>query len=234
MKIDSAYGQILDKMASRDLEAKPAQAQEKPIQTAANKASSPNRAISLYQYERQTFELNLTTAQGDQILIRSVAEQESTANDLKFGRLSSTNWGHSESSGFSLIIKGDLNAQETEDLDTLLAEVNELAAEFYDGDYETAFNMAQDLNIDGTSLKTMDLSMKEVEQKGASVYAETAGQAVKVPRGLEPLRDYADKLMAAQERWEERFNAPKDFLQAMSNHPMNRGAMGYAAKMLMA
>jgi hypothetical protein len=237
LKIDSAFGQIMDKLGERSTDVLPVSqpVQEERVQTRSQpEAAGRNRAISLYQYERQTFSLNLTTAQGDEILIRSVAEQESNADDLKFGRLSSTSWSHSETSGFSLVIKGDLNEQESNDLDALLAQVNELAEEFYEGDFETAFNMAKDLNIDGTTLQSMDLNLKEIEHKGASVYAQTAGESTSLPRGLEPLKAYAEKLMAAQNNWADTFNSPKDFLNVLENHPTNKGSMGYAVKMLMA
>ncbi len=231
MKIDSAFGQIMDKLDERSLE--PMDNIQTSVPVPTTKPTSPDRAISLYQYERQTFSLDLTTAQGDKIQIRSVAEESSTADDLRFGRLSSTQWSHSETSGFSLVIKGDLNEQEAADLDALLANVNELAEEFYNGDYETALEKAQALSIDGTTLKSMDLSMQETQQKGASVYAEMAGQPSALPKGLEPLKQYAQKLMDAQEKWQAQFNSAKDFLTSLENHPRNNGALSRAAHSLM-
>jgi len=231
LKIDSAFGQIMDKLDSRSLDDN-AQSQIPP-QDPTQPTQNVNRAISVYQYERQTFSLNLTTEQGDEILIRSVSENESSVDDLRFGRLSSTTWGNRQESGFSLVIKGDLNEQEKSDLDALLADVNELAAEFYEGDYETAFNMASDLNINGTSLRSMDLSMKEVEQKGAAVYAQTGDRPAHLPKGLEPLKQYAEKLMAAQDKWSDRFNSPRDFLNTLSHHPSNAGGLMETAKLLM-
>jgi len=231
MKIDSAFGQIMDKLDDKSLSLSNDDAA--PALTVPNNTAAINRTINLYQYERETFALNLTTAQGDKIQIRALNENSSQAQDSGFGRLSATNWGSSSSQGYSLLIKGDLNEQETADLDALLAEVNDLANEFYDGDYETAFAMAKDLNIDGTTLKTMDLSMQEVQQKGASVYSEMAGKPASLPRGLEPLKAYADKLMAAQEKWASKLNSAEDFLKTMSHHPLNHGAMADAAKLMM-
>lgn len=233
MKIDSAYGQIMDRLSERSLEpAQPAQpVEESPV---SSKSEQPlNRFIKLEQYERQTFALNLTTAEGDEILIRAVSSQSSSAEDLRFGTLSSTRWSNAQSDEYQLIIKGDLNEQETADLDALLGEVNELAAEFYEGDFETAFQMASELSIDGTSLRSLDLSMKEVEVKGAGVYAETAGQPSSLPKGLQPLRAYTEKLIAAQERWAERFDAPREFINMLSNHPSNRGSLEATARHLM-
>ncbi|WP_320822546.1 DUF5610 domain-containing protein [Reinekea sp.] len=234
LKINSAFGQIMDKLGARDLSAVTPNAPNATADPAPSGTSSaPQRVASLYQYERQTFALNLTTAQGDQILIRSVAEQSSTLEDQQFGRLSDTRWGSNQSNGFSLIIKGDLNERETADMDRLLAQVNELAAEFYDGDYDTAFKMAADLNIDGSSLKSLDMSMTEIEQKGVSVYSQTADMPGRLPKGLEPLRQYAEKLIAAQAQWAEKFNAPEEFLQTLQNHPTDRARLGQIAHHLL-
>ncbi|WP_320823359.1 DUF5610 domain-containing protein [Reinekea sp.] len=234
LKINSAFGQIMDRLNARDLSVMASSAANSAEDVAPSSTGAAHqRVASLYQYERQTFALNLTTQQGDQILIRSFAEQESTLEDHQFGRHSATRWGSSQSDGFSLVIKGDLNEQEMSDLDMLLAQVNELAAEFYDGDYDTAFNMAADLNIDGTSLKNLDLAMKEIEQKGVSVYNQTAEMPAHLPKGLEPLRQYAEKLIAAQTQWAEKFNAPEEFLQTLLNHPADRGRLGQIADHLL-
>lgn len=224
LKINSAFGQIMDRLDDQDLTVGskvtlPSPAQAKPI------AAPVDRQINMYQYERQTFSLNLTTNQGDQILIRSVAESESTLEDKRFGRESSTVWGSQQSSGFQLIIKGDLNEQEAADLDALLAQVNEVANEFYEGDYQKAFDMASELNINGSSLRSMDLSMKEVEAKGVGVYADVAEQPSRLPKGLQPLKEYADKLIANQDKWFERFNSRESFLSAVEHHPMNNGKL---------
>lgn len=205
------------------------QRSEERFEVGRNESQGPDRAISLYQYERETFSLDLTTAEGDTIRIRSVNEQVSNADDWRFGSLSATRWSTDQSSGYELYIDGDLNDQERADLDALLAEVNELAAEFYDGDYETAFDMAQAISIDGTTLRSMDLNMQESTQKSANVYAEMAGQTTRLPAGLEALRDYSEKLLAAQERWQARFDAAQGLFDALNNHPMNQGQLAQKA-----
>lgn len=231
LKIDSAFGQILDRIEERDLTAPVTSPSN--LQESLKAQPSIDRAIQIDQYERQTFALDLTTQQGDKIQIRAVNEESSTLNDQLFGERSSTQWGTQQYSGFELVIQGDLNAEEREDLDALLAEVNDLANEFYEGDYGTAFEMATELSIDGTSLQTLNLSMKEVEQKSAAVYSEMAGQPATLPKGLQPLKDYAAKLMAAQNEWQKAFDAPKALLDAFANHPVNRGNLDTVASRLL-
>ncbi|EAR08021.1 hypothetical protein MED297_15665 [Reinekea sp. MED297] len=234
MKIDSAYGQLMDKLGERNLDDAESSGSAQSTEPAATRNNAVvDRMIQMQQYERQTFSLDLKTSEGDVIQIRAVNENAASLSDSRFGRQASTQWSSVEMGGYSLMVKGDLNEQEMEDLDALLGEVNELAEEFYNGDYQTAFSMAKDLNIDGTTLKSLNLSMQEVEQKAASVYAETAGETTRLPRGLEPLQQYAEKLMQAQEKWQERFEAPSEFLKTLGNHPMNRGEMLSVAEQLM-
>jgi len=239
LKIDSAFGQIADRLAERDLNSsqalltiKDSPAQVNPTVNNEHSSSTNNRSIAVYQYEKQTFELSLTTQQGDKILITALSEQESELYDVKDGRFSSTQWGTRQDNGYSLVIEGDLNEQERADLDALLAQVNELAYEFYEGDYQTAFNMASDLNINGTSLQSMDLSLKEIEQKGVSAYSEMANEQVFLPKGLQPLKAYAEKLIAAQESWFEQFSSRESFVSALSNHPLNNQSFSNTIEML--
>ena len=233
MKIDSAFGKILDRIEDQDLNPPSASTVKESAPVEAPQKRAIDRAIKIDQYERQTFALNLTTQEGDKVLIRAINEEASSLDDQRFGQRSSTLWTTQQTSGYELIIQGDLNEKERSDLDALLADVNELAEEFYEGDYETAFEMATELSIDGTSLQTLDLSMKEVEQKSAAVYSEMAGQPAVLPKGLQPLRAYAEKLIAAQDNWQKAFEAPKAFIDALSNHPSNRGGLESVARNLL-
>jgi hypothetical protein len=236
MKIDSAYGQLMDKLDKRNLndEQAPVPSDTTDNTPSTDNSSSPvDRAIDLYQYQRQTFSLDLQTAQGDTIQIRAVNESTANASDFRFGNLSSTQWSSGENNAYSLVINGDLNEQETADLDALLAEVNDLAEEFYNGDLDKAYEMASELDITGSSLMSLDLSMNEAESKGASVYAETAGAPSVLPKGLTPLRDYADKLIAAQDKWHQHFNSNSDLLNSIVNHPRDNGPLAQFAHQLL-
>ncbi len=234
MKIDSAYGQLMDKIASRGVEEDVSETSNNVDSSAvSSRQALVDRSVSLYQYERQTFSLDLTTAEGDKIQIRAFNEAGASMEDDRFGNYSSTRWSSGQSSGYSLVVQGNLNEQETADLDALLAEVNELAAEFYEGDLNTAYEMAAELDITGSSLMSLDLSMREVETKSAEVYAETAGQRSSLPQGLAPLREYADKLIAAQENWQNRFNSNDDLLNSIVNHPRDNGMLARFAHELL-
>ena len=234
LKIDSAYGQLMDKLAERNVESAAVTAPATTAPPAPNDSagSRVDRAISLYQYQRQTFALDLKTNEGDTIQIRAVNESAASAEDYRFGKLSSTSWSSAQSSGYELIVNGNLNEQEMADLDALLAEVNTLADEFYSGQLDKAFDLASELSIDGTSLMSLDLSLQEVETKGAAVYAQTAGARDRLPAGLVPLRNYADQLVAAQDLWQSRFDSAQGLLDSIVNHPRDNGSLTRFAEQL--
>jgi hypothetical protein len=109
-------------------------------------------------------------------------------------------------------------------LNALLKEVNELADEFYDGNMDLAWGKAQALNINGSSLASMDLRMRDVETKGVAAY-QAAGGEQQLPRGLESLRQYARDMVSAQQKWMDSFNSRDALPQSIKNHPLNDGRL---------
>lgn len=219
-RIDSAYQGLTDILASRDLSAK-APVTETPEQDAA---VTDNRRISLYQYQEQSFALNLKTVEGDAIRVQVQNTGEAGADFQRDQNGESLSWGRAGSNDFQLSIEGDLNETERADLNALLADVNDLANEFYEGDMELAWEQAQALSIDGTSLASMDLRMREVEARGVAAY-QSANAESQLPRGLESLRDYARDMMSAQQQWVDGFNSRDALPEAMKNHPLNDGQL---------
>lgn len=224
LKIDSAFGALMDRLDGVAENSAPSV--EAPAANPPSSATVSSNA-ELYQYQQQTFALKLRTAQGDIVNIRSVYESSSSASQYADENKLVTQWSSSESGSFSLFVKGDLNDEELADIEALLNDIDELATEFYEGDMMSAFEMAQALNIDGTSLTSMNLRLTEVEQTKASYYqgVEDFGRAVAgeppslLPKTLEPLREYAEKLIAASEAQNNSRIAIDDFLTAMQNHP---------------
>lgn len=219
-KIDSAYQGLTDILESRDLSAK-APVTETPDE---DTVATENRRISVYQYQEQSFSLNLKTLEGDSIRIQVRNTEEAGADFRRNQSGESLSWGRTNSNDFQLMIEGDLNETERADLNALLVDVNELANEFYDGDMALAWEQAQALSIDGTSLASMDLRMREVEAKGVAAY-QSASSETQLPRGLESLRDYARDMLAAQQEWLDRFNSRDALPETMKNHPLNDGRL---------
>lgn len=219
-KIDEAYGRLEEALANRDLNADVTQSDK-----AVAPSGSANRSIGIYQYEQRTFSLDVTTAEGDKVTIYVDRRTEAAAEKLSGDGWSSLSWGKVESGQFELSIEGDLNDQEKSDLTALLQEVGDLADEFYDGDLDVAFQQAQALSISGTSLASLDLSMRSVQAKGVAAYQQAGGDSASLPRGLEPLRDYARELVDAQQRWMDQLGSEQGLVEAMANHPRNDGRL---------
>ncbi|MHA7878182.1 MAG: DUF5610 domain-containing protein [Saccharospirillum sp.] len=224
-KIDQAYEQLTEALEKRDLNA--TLATSEPV-----KSDSASRQIDLYQYRERTFSLDVKTREGDSVTIRVLNQQEASASGVQSDGRSSLAWGRSDSAGFSLIIEGDLNDDERADIEALLGQVNELANDFYRGNYDVAWEKAQALNIEGSSLLTMDLNLRSVEARGVGVYESVGGERP-VPKGLASLAQYARELVDAQKGWQDRFDSPKGLLQALENHPMNKGSLGDMARALL-
>ncbi|PTY36506.1 hypothetical protein BGP77_04200 [Saccharospirillum sp. MSK14-1] len=218
-KIDQAYGRLEEALANRDLNAEVTHGNSTQI------SQSGSRSIGIYQYEQRTFSLDVTTAEGDKVTIHVDRRTEAAAEKTSGDGWSSLSWGKVESGQFDLSIEGDLNDQEKADLKALLQEVGDLADEFYDGDLGVAFEQAQALSISGTSLASLDLSMRSVQAKGVSAYQQAGGEGQSLPRGLEPLREYARELVDAQQRWMDSLNSERGLVEALSNHPRNDGQL---------
>lgn len=220
-KIDDAYSRLEDVLATRDLNAPVARSED------SNPATTgvANRRISMYQYEQRTFSLDVTTAEGDKVTIYVDKRTEAAAEKSSGDGWSALSWGKVESGQFDLRIEGDLNDQEKADLTALLQEVGDLAEEFYDGDLGVAFQQAQALSIEGTSLASMNLHLRSVEAKGVGAYQQASGEGQSLPRGLEPLREYAREMVEAQQRWMDSLGSEFGLIDAMTNHPRNDGQL---------
>lgn len=229
-KIDQAYSRLTETLKQRDVEAKAPPVEEAP----APETSAVSRGVSLYQYRERTFTLDVATREGDRITIHVQNSQEASAEQHSEAGWSQTRWGQSESDMFSLRIEGDLSEQERDDLDRLLGDVNTLANEFYDGDIGVAWEQAQAIDINGSSLASMDLNLRSVETRGAAAYQRQARpEATELPRGLAPLQQYARDLVQAQTDWQDRFSSDKGFFDALDNHPRNDGRLAHMARELL-
>lgn len=224
-KIDQAYDRLTETLEARDLSAS--------VGTGDTKNAAVDRKIDIYQYQERSFSLDLKTSEGDSITIRVKSSQEASASQQSGGGWSNLQWGSTDMTGFDLIIEGDLNDQERADIEALLGQVNELANDFYSGNYDLAWEKAQALDIEGSSLLSMDMNLRAVEAKGVGVYEQMSGDQA-LPKGLSPLAQYARELVQAQQDWQQRFDSSAGLLNALENHPLNNGQLGNLAQSLLA
>lgn len=166
-----------------------------------------------YERTSNSFEFELTTQEGDVVKIQAMSNYESYQEALSAqGNGKALYASYSEQnnrSGFNLLVEGDLNDDEMAAIESLMAQVNDLANEFYTGDLGTAFDMAMNLTSDADQIAQFSLDLKQ-SQVSAYEYGAMKGEALgnngkgyetaKLPKGLaDPLANFAQGVKNAYE-----------------------------------
>lgn len=161
-----------------------------------------------YERTKNDFSFELTTQEGDVVKIQAMSDYESyrAALSAKDGdsELYASYSEQNASSGFNLLVDGDLNDDEMAAIESLMAQVNDLAGEFYTGDLGTAFDMAMNLTSDADQIAQFSLNLKQ-SYVAAAEYGAMKGEGSKygqelLPKGLaEPLADFAQGVKKAYE-----------------------------------
>jgi len=132
------------------------------------------------RFERaDSFELNVTTKEGDQVRIRfdrseSFQAGMSVAADGKGNSAMVFDMSRTQSSGFSFSVEGNLNADEIDAIQNLIRDVSQLSDEFFNGNVQRAFEQAGQLSLDSSQLSAFDLSLTRTEVRSmASQYQQT-------------------------------------------------------------
>lgn len=128
------------------------------------------------------FSFELTTREGDHVRIRASASQSMGMAYQATGRGDSRSvdisGAYSNSQSFSLDIEGDLNEEELGAITDLLGKVNHLAADFYAGNLDEAWEQALHLGFDQNQIGQYSLSLTQVDIKVVQVNEqETRSQA---------------------------------------------------------
>lgn len=106
-----------------------------------------------------------------------------------------------QESTFSFTVKGELDEDELKAIGQLVADANELAEEFFNGDIETAFNQALELGFDEQELSSFALQLTKVENTAVIKAYETVSRfdsdnvESDPAKAVKPVADYLDKLL---------------------------------------
>jgi hypothetical protein len=106
-----------------------------------------------------------------------------------------------EESTFSFSVKGELDEDELKAIGQLVADANELAEGFFNGDIETAFNEALELGFDEQGLSSFALQLTKVENTAVIKAYETVSRfdsdnvESDPAKAVKPVADYLDKLL---------------------------------------
>ncbi len=174
-----------------------------------------------YERTKNSFEFEVTTQEGDVVKITAMSDkasyQEALLAQSGNSELSYNYAEESNRSGFNLQVKGDLSESEMAALEDLMAQVNELAEEFYTGDLGTAFDMAMELTSDADEIAQFSLDLKQ-NHMSQTEYGSMSGDALSnyakppLPKGLaEPLADFAQGVKEAYDQANQ-FQNPRSLL----------------------
>ncbi|BCE02012.1 DUF5610 domain-containing protein [Marinicellulosiphila megalodicopiae] len=137
-KIDSAQGQLFERIDDQQ------------------SVREFNKIESSFEHKQQkSFALELTTKEGDQVRLLFDQSHHSKGRESASG----LDLSQMDMDQFRLDVVGDLSEEELEDIKSLFKDVSELSQQFYKGNMDQAFDLARDLNINGSSLKSMDLNL---------------------------------------------------------------------------
>lgn len=119
------------------------------------------------------------------------ASQDSTTQSAAFYQQSS----------LSFSVQGELDEDELKAIGQLVADTNELAEEFFNGDIETAFNQALELGFDEQELASFALQLTKVENTQVIKAYETVSRFEQdnvdsdPAKAVKPVAEYLDKLL---------------------------------------
>lgn len=199
--IDDTYQRIQDGFAGLD------QAYATPPATPTTGSTAVAAYSERFAAQAQTFELNITTRDGDKLRIAvaqaSASYSQTSVAAASNGSGSAVQINQQSSSlqmaGFQVSIEGELDDEERAALDKLFGQVAELSDKFYAGDIGGAFDQAMKLQLDGEQLASMSLQLTQTRVRQAtdaySAVAEEGGQAASAVNAS--LIDYAQGLLEA-------------------------------------
>ncbi|MGH1462634.1 MAG: DUF5610 domain-containing protein [Neptuniibacter sp.] len=143
--------------------------------------TAPSRQVSLSAAERfsqsESFSLKVMTKEGDKVTIKfNGSETETTSlGYYSDDEASAVSFGvdRTESSSYKFSVKGDLNEEELDALQTLIQDINLIAEDFFSGDIQDAFEQATELEMDKSQLMNLNVSMSQsVSYSAVTAYQE--------------------------------------------------------------
>lgn len=155
------------------------------------RARSTNNQNQSYAYgvqESRNFSLKLRTADGDLVTIGVSAARSGQAQfslDAK-GNASLVRQG-SESSGMQFAVEGELDEGELRALNELLQQVGDISERFFQGDLDSAFQLAMKLSFDSSEIAAFDMNwnMSTTEVAGVAQQFERPAADLSAPARFE-------------------------------------------------
>jgi hypothetical protein len=150
--------------------------------------ASNNQSYAYGVQENRNFSLKLRTADGDLVTIGLSAARSGQAQ-FSFdasGNASLVRQG-SESSGMQFAVEGELDEGELRALSDLLQQVGDISERFFQGDLESAFQLATKLSFDNSEIASFDMNwnMSTTEVAGVAQQSERPAAELSAPAPFE-------------------------------------------------
>lgn len=147
------------------------------------RSASPAQSYAYGVHEDRSFSLKLRTADGDLVTIgmsanRWGAAQFSYGMDGAGSSATLARQG-SQSSQLMFSVEGELDSDELRALNDLLTQVGDISTQFFQGDMERAFALAQELSFDQSEIASFDvlLAMRKSETAQTNFADNPSAQA---------------------------------------------------------
>ncbi|GGK75407.1 hypothetical protein [Amphritea balenae] len=114
---------------------------------------------------KESFSVSLMTREGDRVEINfsSVEKYQAEYASRQTGSSSSEfmSIDRSSASQFGFSVQGDLSVEEIDAISSLVQDLSQVADEFFNGDLQSATQLAGDLSLDSGQLMSLDMSMQQ-------------------------------------------------------------------------
>ncbi|OZG72900.1 hypothetical protein BTA51_13110 [Hahella sp. CCB-MM4] len=158
--------------------------------------------------------LTVTTRDGDKVTIYVGAASGSQTSALYAARGGNQYLGVSQSSfetsGYQLLVDGELDQDELTALEEMLAQVEDIAGSFFAGDFNDAFAAALEMDVDMSEIASYSVSMSSMQYEEVEAAYRSGGRHS--ANQFQPLADqvpkYADALSQAA-----RFDEPASLIE---------------------
>ena len=193
----------------------------------ARSSTSRITNIQADAYRENNFSLELTTQDGDRVTIdinriRAASFSATQGSNGQGGSSLQVSGSQFQSSSFELTVQGELDEDELEAINQLLTDIDAIAGEFYGGNFEKAFNLATELQLDKDELASLDLELKQTTVVSAIASYQSVGQE---PNGPALTSDAKEDLRILKQLFESvsdivknarRFGNPEQLLEQVT------------------
>ncbi len=154
----------------------------------------------------QTFDLQVKTQDGDLVTLKVYAKAASIEKGSNQGAARASH----QSSSTEFVVEGELDAGELKAINELLADTQAIAAKFFNGELDQAFEQAMDLALDTTELSAFVFELKQVDTQKVVLAPESLIPAAQDGPKL-GLNDYAKEWLEQAVKAED-LGVPSRFL----------------------